>query len=68
MPQDQHRTPGGSHTRKHLGPRGLPVDVPDPEEVKHDPSSGDDEGSNEDRPSIPAQDITEPNPTRIGER
>lgn len=68
MPQDQHRTQGGSHTRKQLDRRGLPVDPPDPRDVEHDPPSGDDEGSNEDQPSIPARDITEPNPTRIGER
>ena len=68
MQKDRHRTQADSQRRKQLDRRGLPVDAPDPGDVARDPPSGGDEGGDADRPPIPAQAITEPNPTRIGER
>lgn len=68
MWQDRHRTQAGSHHRKQLDRRGLPVDAPDPGDDAREPPSGGDAGGDDGPPSIPTQDITEPNPTRIGER
>ena len=70
MAQDKHRAQKRFRPRKRLDRRGLPVDASDPHGGDRDRDRSSDRGtaSDPDQHAIPAQDITEPDPTRIGER
>lgn len=66
--QDQRPTKDRSHARKRLDRGGLPVDKPDSKKIEPYPPPDDGHVSSDDCPAVPAQDITEPDPTRIGGR